>query len=175
MMRASNLEPGDAAAVKIIKNSVVALKYEVFDARGELVERGTSPYWYLHGGYQGVFPRVEEALAGKEVGEKVRVKLAAADGFGEPDPALVRVEPRGRFSGKLKLGMQVRGQSGEGDHAHPIAFRVVKIDGDEVTLDANHPLAGQAIEFRCTVLEVRPATAEEIAHGHAHGPGGHHH
>jgi FKBP-type peptidyl-prolyl cis-trans isomerase SlyD len=162
--------------VRIIRNSVVALKYEVFDADGQLVERGRTPYWYLHGGYQGIFPRVEEALAGKEPGEKVRVRLAPAEGFGERDPALVRVEPRARFAGKLRLGMQVRGEApGEGERGHPIAFRVVKIDGDDVTLDANHPLAGAAIEFRAVVLEVRPATAEEIAHGHVHGPGAHHH
>jgi FKBP-type peptidyl-prolyl cis-trans isomerase SlyD len=162
--------------VRIIRNSVVALKFEVFDGAGQLVERGSAPYWYLHGGYQGIFPRVEEALAGRDVGEKVRVRLAPADGFGERDPALVRIEPRARFPGKVKIGMQVRGESGEGGaQSHPIAFRVVKIAGDEVTLDANHPLAGTEIEFRATVLEVRPATAEEIAHGHAHGPGGHHH
>jgi FKBP-type peptidyl-prolyl cis-trans isomerase SlyD len=175
MMRDLPVAAEDIAIVKIIKDSVVALKFEVFDARGDLVERGASPYWYLHGGYKGIFPRVEEALAGKEIGEKVRVKLAAAEGFGERDPALVRVEPRARFPGRVKVGMQVRGESGEGEHSHPIAFRVVKIDGNEVTLDANHPLAGESIEFRCTVLEVRPATAEEIAHGHAHGPGAHHH
>ena len=71
MMRDS--QTPDPATVKIIKNSVVALKYEVFDARGELFERGTAPYWYLHGGYNGIFPLVEAALAGKDVGEKVRV------------------------------------------------------------------------------------------------------
>jgi len=175
IMRDLSAATEDPAIVKIIKNSVVALKYEVFDAKGQLFERGTAPYWYLHGGYHGIFPLVEEALAGKDVGEKVRVKLAPADAFGERDPALVRVEPRARLPGKVKVGMQVRGESGAGEHAHPIAYRVVKVAGDEVTLDANHPLAGEAIEFRCTVLEARPATAEEIAHGHAHGPGGHHH
>ena len=95
--------------MKIIKNSVVALKYEVFDGTGALVERGKSPYYYLHGGYQGIFPRVEEGLAGKDVGEKVRVRLAPADAFGARDPALVRVEPRAKFGGKPKVGMQMRG------------------------------------------------------------------
>jgi FKBP-type peptidyl-prolyl cis-trans isomerase SlyD len=161
--------------LKIIRNSVVGLKYEVFDRKGALVERGGSAYYYLHGGYDGIFPKVEEALAGKDVGEKVRVQLAAAEAFGERDPGLVRVEPKAKFSGKVKLGMQVRGSSGEGEHAHEVAFRVVKIAGEEVTLDGNHPLAGQAIEFRATVLDVRPATPDEVAHRHAHGPGGHHH
>lgn len=161
--------------MRIIRNSVVALKYEVFDAKGELVERGKSPYYYLHGGYQGIFPRVEEALAGKDVGGKVRVRLAPADAFGERDPALVRVEPRAKFAGKPKVGMQVRGELPEGQGGHPIAFRVVKVTDEAVTLDGNHPLAGADIEFRATVLEVRPAAPEEIAHGHAHGPDGHHH
>jgi FKBP-type peptidyl-prolyl cis-trans isomerase SlyD len=71
--------------------------------------------------------------------------------------------------------MQVRGETAEGDGRHPMAYRVVKVTADEVTLDGNHPLAGEEIEFRCTVLEVRPAAPEEIAHGHAHGPEGHHH
>lgn len=161
--------------MKIIRNSVVALKYEVFDGKGALVERGKSPYYYLHGGYQGIFPRVEEALAGRDVGEKVRVRLAPADAFGERDPALVFVEPRAKFGAKAKVGMQVRGRTAEGEGGHPMAFRVVKVTESEVTLDGNHPLAGEAIEFRCTVLEVRPAASEEIAHGHAHGPEGHRH
>jgi len=161
--------------VKIIRNSVVALKFEMLDAKGALVERGKSPYYYLHGGYQGIFPRVEEALAGKDVGEKVRVRLAAADAFGARDAALVRVEPRAKFGGKPKVGMQVRGETAAGDERHPMAFRVVQVTESEITLDGNHPLAGQEIEFRATVLAVRPASPEEIAHGHAHGPGDHHH
>ncbi len=161
--------------MKIIRNSVVALKFEVFDAQGTLVERGKEPYYYLHGGYAGIFPRVEEALAGKEVGEKVRVRLAPVDAFGERDPALVRVEARAKFGGKPKVGMQVRGQTSEGEGGHPMALRVVKVTDGDITLDGNHPLAGQEIEFRATVLEVRPAAPEEIAHRHAHGPGGHHH
>lgn len=154
---------------------MVALKYEVFDGKGELVERGKGPYYYLHGGYQGIFPRVEEALGGKDIGEKVRVRLAPADAFGERDPALVRVEPRAKFKARPKVGMQVRGELPEAQGGHPIAFRVVKVTDEVVTLDGNHPLAGAEIEFRATVLEVRPAAPEEIAHGHAHGPDGHHH
>ncbi len=161
--------------MKIIRNSVVALKFEMLDAKGALVERGKSPYYYLHGGYQGIFPRVEEALAGKDVGEKVRVRLAAADAFGARDAALVRVEPRAKFGGRPKVGMQVRGETAAGDERHPMAFRVVQVTESEITLDGNHPLAGQEIEFRATVLAVRPASPEEIAHGHAHGPGDHHH
>ena len=161
--------------MKIIKNSVVTLKYEVFDGQGSLLERGSEPLVYLHGGYGGIFPKVEEALAGKDAGERARVKLAPEDAFGARDPALVRTESRRRFQGKVKVGMRFEGEVRHDDHAHAVTFRVAKIIGDEVTLDGNHPLAGQAIEFRCSVLDVRPAAPEEIAHGHAHGAGGHHH
>ena len=161
--------------MKVIRNSVVALKYEVLDGRGEVVERGHEPLVYLHGGHGGIFPKVEEALADKEAGERVRVRLAPEDAFGPRDPSLVRMEPRNRFRGKVKVGMRVQGEAAHEDHSHPVSFRVVKVGEHDVTLDGNHPLAGQTIEFRCTVLDVRPASPEEIAHGHAHGPGGHHH
>jgi FKBP-type peptidyl-prolyl cis-trans isomerase SlyD len=161
--------------MKIIRNSVVALKYEVFDESGQSVERGGDPLVYLHGGHGGVFPKVEEALAGKEAGERLRITLSPDDAFGPRDPALVRVEPRSAFQAKVKVGMRFRGEIRHDDHAHPVNFRVAKVTPDEVTLDGNHPLAGRTIEFRCTVLDVRPATPEEIAHGHPHGPGGHHH
>ena len=161
--------------MKVIRNSVVALKYEVLDGQGEVVERGQEPMVYLHGGHGGIFPKVEEALGDRETGERVRVRLAPEDAFGPRDPDLVRIEPRSKFRGKVKVGMRVQGEAAHGDHSHPVTFRVVKIGETEVTLDGNHPLAGQTIEFRCTVLDVRPASPEEIAHGHAHGPDGHHH
>jgi FKBP-type peptidyl-prolyl cis-trans isomerase SlyD len=160
--------------MKVIRNSVVALKYEVLDGRGEVVDRGQDLV-YLHGGHGGIFPKVEEALADKETGERVRVRLEPDDAFGSRDPGLVRVEPRSRLRGQVKVGMRVQGEAQHEDHSHPVSFRVVKVGEQEVTLDGNHPLAGQTIEFRCTVLDVRPASPEEIAHGHAHGPGGHHH
>jgi len=161
--------------MKIIKNSVVTLKYEVFDGQGSLLERGRELLVYLHGGYGGIFPKVEEALAGKEAGERAQVRLEPDDAFGARDPGLVRTEPRASFQGKVKVGMRFEGEVSHDDHAHPVTFRVAKVAGDEVTLDGNHPRAGQAIEFRCIVLDVRPAAPEEIAHGHAHGAGGHHH
>ena len=160
-------------AMKIIPSSVVALSIDLLDARGERVQRNPQ-YVYLHG-HGGLFPVLEAALDGKEPGEKLRLKLAAADAFGTRDPAMMRVEPRTSFPGRIKLGMEFEGEMKHGDHAHPMVFRVTKLTESEVTLDANHPLAGQDIEVRCTVLEVRPASAEELAHGHAHGPGGHHH
>jgi FKBP-type peptidyl-prolyl cis-trans isomerase SlyD len=159
--------------MKIISGSVVALSIDLLDARGERVQRNPQ-YVYLHG-HGGLFPKLEAALEGKEAGEKVRLKLAAADAFGERDPAKVRVEERSRFPGKLKVGMEFEGEMKHDDHTHPMVFRVTALSEKQVTLDANHPLAGQDVEVRCTVQDVRPASPEEIAHGHAHGPGGHHH
>ncbi|MCX7891379.1 MAG: peptidylprolyl isomerase [Burkholderiales bacterium] len=161
--------------MKIIRNAVVTLKYEIFDGEGNAVERAGEPLVYLHGGHGGMFPRVEAELEGKAPADRIRVRLAPEDAFGPRDPELVRREPRSKFPGKIRVGMQFEGEMRHGDHAHPVVFRVVKLAEHEVTLDANHPLAGQPIEFRATVLDVRPASPEEIAHGHAHGPGGHHH
>ena len=160
--------------MKIIRNSVVTLKYEVRDSRGEVVERGQEPLVYLHGGHGGLFPKVEAALADKAAGDRLLVGLAPEDAFGPRDPRLLRTEPRSRFKAKVKAGMRLKAEAGPEGDTHPMTFRVVKVGENEVTLDGNHPLAGQTIEFRCTVLDVRPASAEEIAHGHAHGPHGHH-
>ena len=159
--------------MKIIPNSVVALSIDLLDASGERVQRNPN-YVYLHG-HHGLFPKLEAALEGKSAGEKLRLRLAAADAFGERDPALVRVEPRSRLPGKLKVGMELEGEVSHDGHSHPVVFRVTRLGDADVTLDGNHSLAGQEIEVRCAVLEVRPASAEEITHGHAHGPGGHHH
>jgi FKBP-type peptidyl-prolyl cis-trans isomerase SlyD len=161
--------------MKIIKNSVVELKYDVVDANGELIERGKHPMTYLHGGHAGIFPKVEEALAGKEEGASVKVSLAPSDAFGERDPDLVRAEPRSRFPENVKVGMQFQAEVGHEDHAHPVVFEVIEVGAETVKVDGNHPLAGRALEFRAKVVSVRPASAEEIEHGHAHGPDGHHH
>lgn len=161
--------------MKIMKNAVVALHYELLDDQGATIERGKEPLVYLHGGHAGIFPRVEEALAGKEEGDDVQVQLAPEDAFGERDDALVRDEPRGRFPEKVEVGMYFEAELKHGEHAQPVVFKVVDVSGDSVTVDGNHPLAGRALDFRATVVSVRPATKEEIDHGHVHGGGGHHH
>lgn len=161
--------------MKIGKNMVVAVRCDILSADGKMLDHGKHPYYYLHGGYGGIFPKVEEALAGKDEGEEVRVRLAPEDAFGAADPKLIRVEPRSRFTKKIAVGMQVRGEVSRGGQAVPHAFRVANVTANEVTLDGNHPLAGQVIEMRCKVVEVRPATPDEITHRHAHGPGDHHH
>jgi FKBP-type peptidyl-prolyl cis-trans isomerase SlyD len=159
--------------MKITENSVVTLKFTVHDADGKLVDEGSQPLTYLHGGYDGIFPAVEAALAGKEEGEKVQIKLQPDDAFGEYDADLVRVEPRDRFPADIKVGMQFEG--GAGDDDDMLIFTVTDIADDKVVVDGNHPLAGMALTFDCTVTSVRAASKEEITHGHIHGEGGHHH
>ena len=160
--------------MKIVDDSVVTLKYTVHDDDGKLVDQGNEPLTYLHGGYDGIFPLVEKALAGKQEGEKIQLKLLPDDAFGEYDADLVRVEPRDRFPKEIKVGMQFEGAA-EDDDEDLMIFTVTDIAEDKVVVDGNHPLAGIALTFDATVVSVRPATGEEISHGHIHGPDGHHH
>lgn len=159
--------------MQIAQNKVVTLNYQLRDVDGNLIETSDAPIEYLHGGYQGIFPLVEQALDGKSVGEECRVRLEPDDAFGDYDAELVHVEPRGKFPDDLAVGMQFQGRSQETNET--LIYTVTDIAEDKVVVDGNHPLAGQALEFACTVAGVRAATAEEITHGHVHGPGGHHH
>jgi FKBP-type peptidyl-prolyl cis-trans isomerase SlyD len=160
--------------MKVIKNSVVTLQYAVHDAEGKLIDEGKEPLTYLHGGYDGIFSSVETALAGRAQGETLKVKLEPDDAFGEYDADLVRVEPRDRFPANIEVGMQFEGASDD-DEDDMLIYTVTDIAEDKVVVDGNHPLAGMTLVFGCTITDVRPATAEEIAHGHIHGADGHHH
>jgi FKBP-type peptidyl-prolyl cis-trans isomerase SlyD len=154
----------------ITKDTAVTIAYKITEAKtGKPLDAGTTSY--LHG-HDNLFAKVEAALEGQGVGTKVALDLTTAEAFGERDEALVRAIPKSEFPPGVKVGGQLQGQ---GPHGQPVVYNVVKIKGPEVHLDANHPLAGQAIHFAATVKEVRPATAEEIAHGHVHGAHGHHH
>ncbi|MFN3883558.1 MAG: peptidylprolyl isomerase [Rhodocyclaceae bacterium] len=161
--------------MKIEKNTVVTLAYRVTDPDGELIDPGKQPIVYLHGGYDDIFPRIEQALEGKETGDVVQIKLQPAEAFGEYDADLIQIEPRSSFPEILEVGMQFEGALPGADEDDFIVYRVTEILDDKVMLDGNHPLAGIALVFSCTVSDVRPATAEEIAHGHVHGDGGHTH
>jgi FKBP-type peptidyl-prolyl cis-trans isomerase SlyD len=158
--------------MKITKDTVVTLQYKVSEPSGKLIEQSREPMVYLHGGYQNTLPKIEEALEGKEKGAEVVLNLSAQDAFGERDESLARTIPKSEFPPGVKVGGQLEGRTDAGD---PHVFHVVKIKGDTVMLDGNHPLAGKALRFQLKVTGVRGATAEEIAHGHVHGEGGHHH
>jgi len=152
---------------------VVSLNYELFGDDGELIERTEAPVSYLHGGYDGIFPRVEEALEGKDVGYECRVQLEPDDAFGEYEADLVRMESRELFPESVNVGMQFEGSPDDSEETR--IYTVTDITDEKVVVDGNHPLAGRSLLFACTVTAVRPASSEELTHGHVHGPEGHHH
>ena len=159
--------------MNIEKDTVVTLHYEMFDANNQLIDKTEEPIAYLHGGYDGIFPLVEEALHGKAVGEEVNVTLSPDDAFGEQDPELVRIEPLNVFPVEVEVGMMF--EADDPEHGGVIIYRVTDVADGKAVVDGNHPLAGMKIRFKGTVAAIREATAEEIAHGHVHGAHGHHH
>jgi len=156
--------------MKISANTVVTLDYEVKDPQHEMVDPGERPLVYLHGS-SGIFPKLEAALDGKTVGDSVQVQLEPEDAFGEYDDELVTSELLQNLPEGVLVGMQLEGTGEHGTHI----MSVTEIEDGRAVLDGNHPLAGVTLVFSCTVSEVRAATAEELAHGHVHGDGGHQH
>ena len=159
--------------MQIKKNSVVSLSYELSDADGTPIEKTDAPVSYLHGGHDGIFARVQQALEGKQAGFECRVQLTPEEAFGRYQPELVRTESRKLFPAGVEVGMQFEGSSEASGERH--IYTVTAIAEDQVTVDGNHPLAGRSLVFSCTVTDVRAASREELAHGHVHGAGGHHH
>ncbi len=157
---------------QVAKNTVVTLDYNVTDSDGELVAAGKEPLVYLHGGHDDIFPKIEEAVQGKKIGETVKVKLQPEEAFGDYDEELIQIEPRSQFPKELQVGMQFEGGPEGGDDDDFIIYRVTDIADDKVVLDGNHPLAGMSLIFTCTVTAVRPASDEELAHGHVHSGDG---
>ena len=158
---------------QIAKNSVVTLNYTVRDTDGAVIDDGQHPLVYLHGGYDGIFPVLEETLHGKKVGDTFQVKLQPEDAFGDYDEELILVEDAKLFPENIEVGMSFERVSDDGEEE--LIYRVTDIADGKVVVDGNHPLAGVALVFDVTVAEVRAATTEEISHGHVHGAGGHHH
>lgn len=157
--------------MRIEAGRVVTLAYELRDCDGEPVEAEGTSLSYLHGGYGNIFPKVEAALEGREVGHELSVTLDPEDAFGDYDAELLRVEDRGRFPDTLEVGMQFEGVPGEGGGEARI-YTVTDITSDKVVVDANHPLAGERLWFSCAVRAVRAATPAELDHGHPHGDDG---
>jgi len=160
--------------MQITQDAVVSIHYTLTDDKGETIDSsaGGEPLTYLQG-HGNLIPGLENALDGKQAGDKLQVKIAPADGYGEYNKALVQSVPRRSFKGikDMRVGMQFQVQGDGG----PRAVTVKHIQGDMVTVDGNHALAGQNLNFAVEVTEVRAATEEELSHGHVHGPGGHHH
>jgi len=158
----------------IAADKVVLIHYTLTNDAGKALDSssGGEPLAYLHG--QGnLISGLEKALDGKQAGDKLSVRVEPADGYGVRDDSLVQQVPRRQFGGaNLQPGMQFHAQTSQG---HARAVTVKRIVGDMVTVDGNHPLAGEVLNFEVEIAEVRDATPEELEHGHVHGPGGHHH
>lgn len=160
--------------MKIVKDTVVTVRYKLSDAQDNLIEESHEPMVYLHGGYENTLPKIEEALEGKEAGYDTVIQVEPADAFGEYDASLVKIESRGNLPTPIEVGMQFEGTPDDNEDETTI-FTVTDIADDKVVLDGNHPLAGMALRFALNVTEVRAATAEEIEHQHVHGAHGHGH
>lgn len=161
--------------MRITDDCVVTLAYTLRDDAGEILDSATTaePFAFVHGRHS-VIPGLEKELTGRGAGDKLDLTIAPADAYGEHSPARVQVVSRDRFPADvdIKPGMQFHASD---EHGGRMSVRVTEVNEDGVVIDANHPLAGQTLHFAVEVLGVRAATAEELAHGHVHGAGGHHH
>ena len=160
--------------MQIARHKVATIDYTLRDTSNTVIDTsvGAEPLTYIHGTHS-IIPGLERALLGKSPGDKFSVSIAAADAYGESDDSLMEVVPKDRFEEpeQLEVGMQFQTPTDDGMQV----ITVVKVSGTEVTVDGNHPLAGLTLNFDVEVMDVRDATAEELDHGHVHGPDGHHH
>jgi FKBP-type peptidyl-prolyl cis-trans isomerase SlyD len=159
--------------MQIGKNSVVSIHYTLRDNEGHILDSsdGGAPLTYIQG-IGNLIPGMEEGLEGRKVGEKLDIKVSPEKGYGVRNEGLIQQVPKSAFGGQeVKTGMQFQAQSNEGAQV----VTVTEVGTDSVTIDGNHPLAGVELSFAVEVIDIRPATTEELDHGHVHGPGGHHH
>jgi FKBP-type peptidyl-prolyl cis-trans isomerase SlyD len=160
--------------VKIAKNCVALFEYTLKDSQGKTLDSSGDhgPLAYIHG-IGNIIPGLENKMEGKVKGDKFNVHVQAKDGYGVRDEALVQEVPRTQFPDPddISIGMSFQVDSDQG----PFMVTVTNVSEEVVTVDGNHPLAGVDLFFDINVTEVRQATAEELAHRHVHGKGGHHH
>jgi FKBP-type peptidyl-prolyl cis-trans isomerase SlyD len=159
--------------MQISAEKVVAIHYTLKDNQGQVLDssEGKQPLHYLHG-FGNLIPGMEEVLEGRIKGDSFQVVIAPEKGYGVRNEDYVQQVPLEAFGGTVpQVGMQFQAGNDQGRYI----VTVTGVEGDLVTVDANHPLAGVELHFSVEVMEVREATAEEIAHGHVHGPGGEHH
>ncbi|MRI32001.1 peptidylprolyl isomerase [Endozoicomonas sp. OPT23] len=159
--------------MKITDKKVALIHYTLKNAGGEVLDssEGHEPLAYLHGA-GNIIVGLESALEGKAAGDKLEVSVEAAEAYGEYDESLVQPVPSSQFGEhEVEVGLQFHADTAIG----PRVVTVTAIDGDDVIIDANHSLAGEDLHFAVEVVEVREPSAEELDHGHVHGPGGHEH
>jgi len=163
--------------MQVAKDSIVTIDYTLKDSQGKVLDssksQGREPLVYWHGSGHGLIPGLEKALEGKGPGDQVTAVVAPEEGYGVRDEKLVQSVPKTAFGNSaIVVGaqFQTKGRGG-----HPQVVTITKIEPDAVTVDGNHALAGMTLHFDVDIKDVRAATAEEVAHGHIHGPGGHHH
>ena len=157
----------------IDRGTVVTLDYELKNGDGEPLEDEGAQLEYLHGGFGGIFPKVEEQLEGKDVGDEMAITLEPVDAFGEYEADLLRVEPRERFPEVIEVGMRFEGVPGDKED-EALIYTITDITPESVVVDGNHPLAGERLWFKAKVSALRKATQDELTHGHVHGDHGVH-
>lgn len=150
----------------VAKNTVVTLSYTLADPDGNLLDAGAEQMSYLHGGHEGIFIPVEQALEGKAVGDSVTIKLQPGEAFGEYDTELVQIELLENLPEPLTVGMMIEAEVADDADANSLFYTVTAIAEGKAVLDGNHPLAGVALVFSGTVAAIRPARDEEIAASH---------
>ncbi len=160
--------------MNIAKDYAVEIEYTLKDNNGKVIDssEGGEPLAYLHG-YQNIVPGLEQELEGRGVNDEFNVSVAPEMGYGPRLEEMIREVPKEHLANipELKVGLQLQAQTPQGTHL----LTVVEIKDDVVVLDGNHPLAGEVLNFYIKVVSIRKASPEEIAHGHVHGPNGHHH
>lgn len=159
--------------MQIEANKVVSINYILRDDEDQVLDQSTpeAPLLYLHG-HGNIIPGLENELNGKAVGDAIKVSVSAEEGYGEYDEQLIQAVPRNMFEGidEIEPGMQFQAQMGDGVQI----VTVREVTEDTVTIDANHDLAGKTLHFEASVKEIRDASADELEHGHIHGPGCNH-
>jgi FKBP-type peptidyl-prolyl cis-trans isomerase SlyD len=160
--------------MQIAENTVASFHYTLTNDAGEVLDssRGREPLLYLHGA-GNIVPGLEQAMEGRSAGDTFKVDVAPEQGYGKRHDGLIQKVPREAFQGvdTLEVGMQFQASGPQG----AMSVTITAVDGDQVTVDGNHPLAGETLHFDIEVAAVRAASAEEMAHGHVHGEGGHQH
>jgi FKBP-type peptidyl-prolyl cis-trans isomerase SlyD len=159
--------------MQIAKHTVVSIHYTLRDDQGAVLDSsdGKDPLLYIQG-IGNLIPGMEEGLEGKQKGDKLEIKVSPEKGYGERNDSLIQKVPRSAFGDQeVRTGMQFQAQTNSGAQV----VTITEVGLENVTVDGNHPLAGVALNFQVEVMDVRSATAEELEHGHVHGPGGHHH